>query len=241
MTPLIREWCSTMCATAIEDAFDPVDLHWFDVSTVISNRFYIDADEQKMALLTMRPPFEKCVVVGRTFEPGVQMDIMQMLIHDEKENVTFISTWRGVGGNMPVSSPTLVFAPKDGLINVGTLDGEEISDHEKRFVMGNLSVFFTSLMTKSQGYVATPKMGYTSRKRVAKGLAPLFEWRTVVIEPQKPSQSLGGTHASPRLHERRGHLRTLSDGRKVWVKPCWVGDANRGTVFHDYKFKETAA
>ena len=48
----------------------------------------------------------------------------------------------------------------------------------------------------------------------------------------------GGTHASPRLHDRRGHSRRLPDGRIVWVRPCKVGDASRGVVFHDYQVKE---
>ena len=30
----------------------------------------------------------------------------------------------------------------------------------------------------------------------------------------------------------------MPDGRIVWVRPCKVGDASRGTVFHDYQVKE---
>ena len=33
-----------------------------------------------------------------------------------------------------------------------------------------------------------------------------------------------GTHASPRPHQRRGHWRRLVEhGRRVWVRPSWVG------------------
>jgi hypothetical protein len=77
----------------------------------------------------------------------------------------------------------------------------------------------------------------TNKRRAAKGKAPLiYDWHTVVIEPVKPSgECLGGTHASPRQHERRGHWRTCANGKRVWVRHCTVGDASRGTIFKDYK------
>lgn len=44
----------------------------------------------------------------------------------------------------------------------------------------------------------------------------------------------GGTHASPRQHERRGHWRTYRSGKRVWVKNCVVGDPSLGHVKHAY-------
>lgn len=48
----------------------------------------------------------------------------------------------------------------------------------------------------------------------------------------------GGHHATPALHHRRGHFRTLQKGkryeRKIWVRDCMVGDPARGKVEHDY-------
>lgn len=49
------------------------------------------------------------------------------------------------------------------------------------------------------------------------------------------SQRLGGTHASPRWHIRRGHWRTLPDGRRTFVRECEVGDPTRGGVVKDYR------
>ena len=45
----------------------------------------------------------------------------------------------------------------------------------------------------------------------------------------------GGSHASPRWHIRRGHWRSLADGRRVFVRACEVGDATRGGVVKDYQ------
>ena len=62
-----------------------------------------------------------------------------------------------------------------------------------------------------------------------------------VIEPTAPRQEAkGGTHASPRQHDRRGHLRRLKSGKNVWVKPHKVGDPSKGVVFHDYRILEAA-
>jgi hypothetical protein len=47
----------------------------------------------------------------------------------------------------------------------------------------------------------------------------------------------GGTHASPRWHIRRGHWRTLADGRRVFVRECEVGDQSRGAVVKDYRME----
>jgi len=47
-----------------------------------------------------------------------------------------------------------------------------------------------------------------------------------VIERRPPQ---GGTHASPRMHRRRGHRRIQRDPitkailKWIWIKPCWVG------------------
>lgn len=49
------------------------------------------------------------------------------------------------------------------------------------------------------------------------------------------SEPQGGTHATPRRHQCRGHWRNCKSGKRVWVKDCWKGDASKGTVFKDYK------
>lgn len=74
-------------------------------------------------------------------------------------------------------------------------------------------------------------------KRKRHGKAPLFSWHTVTVGPPTVKESLttGGTHASPRRHQCRGHWRNLKSGKRVWVKDCWRGDASKGTVFKDYK------
>lgn len=41
-------------------------------------------------------------------------------------------------------------------------------------------------------------------------------------------------HGSPREHLRRGHIRKLADGRKLWINSCVVNAGVGGRVFKDY-------
>lgn len=78
-------------------------------------------------------------------------------------------------------------------------------------------------------------------KRVSKGKKPLYDWKIIEIKRSVTADSLGGTHATPRGHTRRGHPRKLRSGKTVWVRECMVGDFNKGCVFHDYKSPTTGA
>lgn len=89
-----------------------------------------------------------------------------------------------------------------------------------------------------------PIRSTTQRKqaweRICKGKLPLWEWKTVVIEPSEvgPAPYKGGTHASPREHDRRGHFRTYKKtGRQVWIHNMVVGNKALGRVDHDYVIK----
>ena len=71
-----------------------------------------------------------------------------------------------------------------------------------------------------------------------------WTWHQVDIVPERlvrASEPLGGTHASPRWHIRRGHWRQLADGRRVFVQACEVGDPARGGVVKDYLVGARAA
>jgi hypothetical protein len=73
-------------------------------------------------------------------------------------------------------------------------------------------------------------------KRIKAGKLPIYETRILTIDSGKSSQSgmaQGGTHASPRQHLRRGHIRRLSD-KNVWVNSCVVGRAEHGVIEKQY-------
>lgn len=75
------------------------------------------------------------------------------------------------------------------------------------------------------------------RKPFARDGVRGWTWHQVAIDPARlraTSEPLGGSHASPRWHLRRGHWRQLPDGRRIFVRQCEVGDPAHGGVVKDY-------
>lgn len=82
------------------------------------------------------------------------------------------------------------------------------------------------------------------RRKYAKAGVRGWTWHQITIDAERArakSLELGGTHASPRWHIRRGHWRQLADGRRVFVRQCQVGDPAHGGVVKDYIVKGRAA
>lgn len=82
-----------------------------------------------------------------------------------------------------------------------------------------------------------------NKMRRALGKVPLFSYKVLTIGKKKPkTRQLGGTHASPRSHLRRGHYRTApKSGRRYWVEPCMVKGETPGFVHKDYRVEGDAA
>jgi len=78
-----------------------------------------------------------------------------------------------------------------------------------------------------------------NRKRIAKGKMPLYETKILVVDstPKEiDTEWKGGTHASPRQHLRRGHIRRYSWGN-IWINNTLVGKATNGIVEKSYVVK----
>jgi len=79
-----------------------------------------------------------------------------------------------------------------------------------------------------------------NKKRIANGKLPFYEYKILTLDPagqrsQVKSNALG-THASPRVHLRRGHIRRLRD-KKIWINATVVGNRKSGMVVKDYEVK----
>jgi hypothetical protein len=76
-----------------------------------------------------------------------------------------------------------------------------------------------------------------NKKRQAKGKQPFFSYKILQLtdDRQEPERGPGGgSHASPRMHLRRGHLRRLPN-KVVWVRPSMVSAGSEaGVVSKDY-------
>lgn len=73
-----------------------------------------------------------------------------------------------------------------------------------------------------------------------KGALPFDSYHILTVDvPRGPSKLLSGSgaiehHRSPREHLRRGHIRRLADGKRIWVNACLVSAGNGGKVSKDY-------
>lgn len=77
------------------------------------------------------------------------------------------------------------------------------------------------------------------KARAKRGKQPLFSFWTLELDLSRPesSESQGGTHASPRLHLRRGHARQYAAGKWTWVQPCVVGNKAAGMIHKEYEVR----
>jgi hypothetical protein len=230
MTPLIRETIAWTTTTGM----DPTELQWFDISGLTADQVGTKTD----TLMTCRPPFGRCFVVERApSKTHASYDVMAVVVGDDPHEGIIIDMWRGPTNVMPSKIPTMLYTIEGDRVMYGpTEEGSEVTEEEARFVLGVLIKWYYSMMAFKTAYQPFVKPTFTNQRKIAAGKPPSYDWRTVVIDGKNvKGEHKGGTHASPRLHDRRGHSRKLPDGRIVWVRPCKVGDASRGVVFHDYK------
>ena len=102
-----------------------------------------------------------------------------------------------------------------------------------QIVSGTLAICASLAHQTAVAHQATPSP--RNPARIKRGKKPLFEWRTVVIEPPAlPNPPQGGHHATPRAHDRRGHWATSKLGKQFWRKQARIGNAAKGVIFHDY-------
>lgn len=78
---------------------------------------------------------------------------------------------------------------------------------------------------------------FINQQRKAKGKPPLFSYHVLTVDVgvrTEHGDSKGGTHASPRQHLRRGHIRQYKSGLTIWINSMVVGDKKLGRVDKDY-------
>lgn len=78
-----------------------------------------------------------------------------------------------------------------------------------------------------------------NEKRRKRGKFPVWEYRVLTVNTSKNRMpgEFQGTHATPRQHLRRGHIRRLSSGKNTWVQQCVVGKAARGIIEKSYEVR----
>lgn len=98
-----------------------------------------------------------------------------------------------------------------------------------------LSEFLAAVSCSNVEYQDCAPPEALNKKRRMRGRVPFFTYKTLVLKTASVvgMAGAGGTHAGPRVHLRRGHIRRLPD-KRVWVNACVVGDKSKGMVVKDY-------
>lgn len=99
-------------------------------------------------------------------------------------------------------------------------------------------MLMTALACSNVSAVSVEPSAALNKKRARSGKSPIRVHHVLVIGGDKSARkdSAAGSHASPRVHLRRGHIRRL-ESKNVWVNACVVGDKSRGVVTKDYRVK----
>jgi hypothetical protein len=246
MTPLINEFVADIYRESGGN-LDPADLMWFDANETIQ-----ETCDLTFEALTNPLPFQRTAFV---FVTKVEPIYKVMVVLGDKttikiDGVVCFSWVKDPETNYTRHLQDFYYSLEDGEIKVtyfktdgkrlNVIPPDKIDDKVRetnKTTMATIAMFLDSLNKGTQYFVPTKRANHI--KRLRQGKTPMFDWRTVVIEPSKPKhEHQGGTHASPRLHDRRGHWRHIKKSdKRIWVKDCKVGDPSKGVVFHDYKMK----
>lgn len=173
---------------------------------------------------------------------------MAVMASEDEHGFKAVFFWINNRGKPVAAERYMYYEYSSGLAwirNVSTDDSAlpDIGNEEKKgfFTMLGAVLFFCIVIgcsnTEFQEHRPSEKL---NKKRQRKGNCPLFTYKTLTLTDdgrQGLKNEPSGTHESPRVHLRRGHIRRLQSGRMTWVQPCVVGDHNRGVVDKDYRFQ----
>lgn len=219
MTPLIKEMVKMVSVANI----DPTQMQWFDVTEMFKN----DVDWTPKKHLLHPAPYKNMMLCGRAERGDFMLSVLA------EPTATIVTGWiiRPTGYK---ALGSFLFAEHNGEPKIGEVD-KPIDPKDQSMMVSIVAMFYASLDMKVQAYVPIVKDTFTNRRKAKEGKVPTYDWHTVEIElPKLKKEHQGGTHATPRRHQVRGHWRTYKSGKRCWVKECWKGDATKGTVFKDY-------
>ena len=220
MTPLIQK---LVPLTRNAEQF-----HWFDIGEMSPDLTVIDGSDP----IASRLAFTQCAFAyTEDGDPGV---LLMTQLNETSIHVSGLASHRSQW--FEVRPLTLIYDQAAGYSG----EGKGVTSEQLRTALVNVAYCARLLDQGASAFAIDAQRCHINTCRAKKGKGPLkFVWHTVTIAPRPgPNEQKGGTHTSPRLHDRRGHWRNYASGKKGWVKECKVGSPSKGIVFKDYKIKE---
>jgi len=255
MSPLIREYVGYV-------PFNPIEYTWIDFASApmptnesaraLSEKLKSFQYGLKTTTVAEWPlPFEKmCLLLPVTTRGSTVRQGVMVVTLERKNGEMLFQIWANSENNkaciLIITTGTFYgpetkarVSPRYAASMNKTL--EQCAEHGRdALAVAMRKITAMALIGDSTATAAKPSYigsKFLNEKRIKKGKRPFFDWTTITVEPRAPSQSLGGTHASPKPHMRRGHVRRLKSGKIVMVKSMIINKhkmPEEGFVFHDY-------
>ncbi len=201
-----------------------------------------------------RPPFPNTVVQFDFEHDGHQFPVLIFVMQAGEEKFIVFEGVRDAHGEWWTSGQFLWSRTPsggwgirgDGHFNLlGDSFGEH--GHRQRDMVGRAvsiawSVFAVMACSNVRAQEHHPAESL-NKKRMKAGKLPLVSYKTLaIVAPNDRGERIisGGSHASPRVHLRRGHIRRIGDSRTIWVQACVVG-SKHGMVIKDYRVRPAHA
>lgn len=190
-------------------------LHWFDFRsfTDLINRDMVEFGRELVAEGILRLPYDECVF---------------LLPQRSKDGEDFLLALHLRQNGNAVATERCSIIYKQGKAWTLQISAQDLFEDD--------DIFFLLAAMSSNSATARERPVNSLEKPHKDGSFRGDTYTEVAIRRSSPSSCIsgGGMHASPRLHWRRGHIRSLGDARRTWVRATLVGDAGLGTVIHDY-------
>lgn len=112
----------------------------------------------------------------------------------------------------------------------------DIAEQQGKFICNVACAVVAAVEVMNCSNVTTEEVAAPAKlnaKRARSGKPPIYSYKVLVLKRHGARAALGGTHESPRVHLRRGHIKRRATGN-FWWQPCVVGEKSRGMVHKDY-------
>jgi hypothetical protein len=162
----------------------------------------------------------KRVVYAEEIDGWIQVTVCFWTRHD--------ASWRVLP---KVAIPVMDYLDRGTVLNgrVGikyAMQDERIPGSDYMDEVGALMCFLNALQCSNVGTEIGAKARPTPKK--AKSALPFDEYHVLTVELPRQAPANGAldgstAHRSPREHLRRGHIRRLADGRRIWVNAAVIG------------------
>lgn len=170
-----------------------------------------------------------------------ESDAPEILRGSNLDVILLTSAFFSVGLHRWVINPSALYCTVDGFypfsplgIEIGVDDILNDNAQEGQALMMLLTALACSNV-KTQIVLPPDAL---NKKRIRNSKPPFRSHHILVIGEKPANKTTGdGSHASPRQHLRRGHIRKL-ENKNVWVNACVVGSATNGVATKDYSIKK---